>query len=109
MTVFAGRLTGTKAFPFHYPTGGRPVAVANGLFAKDANKALYFGQMHWSGKRGTLVLAPLFPAGGEQGGHLIFRWHRGSTEYAVGLHAWEPFLQTVATLHEIVDSIPQRP
>jgi hypothetical protein len=104
LTIFAGRLTATSVFPFHYPTGGPVVAIRDGLFAEGRPRAVYFGHVHWGGKTGTLVLAPSFPAGGEQGGHLIFRWRHGSGEYAIGLHGWEPFLQTAATLREIIAS-----
>jgi len=76
----------------------------DGLVARPRSRALFFGRFAWGGERGTLVLAPGYPGGGEQGDHLIFRWRRGPVEYAVGLHAWEPLTRTAATLHAIVES-----
>ena len=63
------------------------------------------GAYTWGGRHGTVVLAPDFPAGGEQGGHLIFRWRDGSTDFALGLHAWKPLRQALATLRLMVTSI----
>ena len=104
VAIFAGNLSG--AFPFSYPRSGRARQTRNGLFAVNRRRALFLGERTWGGISGALVLAPSYPAGGEQGDHLIFRWRRGSVGYAVGLHGWEPFLQTVATLEAIVASIP---
>jgi hypothetical protein len=103
MSIFAGRLA--AAFPFAYPRGGQTVKPKNGLFGRTRVRALFLGHVRWGRESGTLVLAPSYPSGGEQGDHLIFRWRRGSTDYAVGLHAWEPFLQVVGTLNAIVASI----
>lgn len=45
--------------------------------------------------------------GGIVGNHLIFWWRSGHRHaYAVTLHAWEPFPETVAVLKRIVRSIP---
>jgi len=107
LAIFAGRLTGTRAFPFHYPTRGRAVGLMNGLFAQARTRALFLGRVRWGNRTGTLVLAPGYPTGGQQGDHLIFHWSHGPVEYALGLHGWEPFLQTVSTLRAIVRSIPQ--
>lgn len=53
--------------------------------------ALYIGSFTWGGKCGTVILAPDFPNGGEQGGHLIFRWREHQTDFALGLHGWSYF------------------
>ena len=64
------------------------------------------GTRLWNGTAGSLTLAPPHPLGGQQGNHLIYRWQRGEVEYALGLHAWEPFTEAIATLRETVESIP---
>jgi hypothetical protein len=63
---------------------------------------------NWEGRRGTLLLAAPYPRGGLMGDHLIFRWREGRREYAVSLHTWEPFQETVDTLEAIVASMPSR-
>jgi len=52
----------------------------------------------WRG-HGSLVLGDCF------GNHLCYRWRHSGEYLQVDLHGWEPFTQTVATLHEIVRSI----
>lgn len=91
---------------FTYPRGGRAAALQNGVLTGTREVPIYFGRVDWAGRRGTLVLAPGFPMGGQQGDHLIFRWEEDRREYALGLHAWEPFLETVSTLEAMVRSIP---
>jgi hypothetical protein len=104
VALFAGDLH--HAFPFRYATTGRAAQLRDGLFARPRKAAVYFGKRHWGGKRGTLVLAPGYPSGGERGDHLIFRWSRGGVDYAIGLHAREPLTQAAATLKAIVASTP---
>ncbi|HEY1514028.1 MAG TPA: hypothetical protein VGF66_09770 [Gaiellaceae bacterium] len=101
--VQAGNLR--HAFPFRYPTSGRRIGHLDGLFALPRARAIFVGTFTWGGRRGTVVLAPDFPAGGEQGDHLIFRWRNGGIDFAVGLHGWEPLSQTFSTLHQMVISI----
>jgi hypothetical protein len=101
--VQAGNLA--HAFPFPYPTSGRRIARLDGLFARRRPHAIYIGTFIWGGRRGTVVLAPDFPAGGEQGNHLIFRWQDNRTAYAVGLHGWEPLSRALAILRQMVISI----
>jgi hypothetical protein len=102
LSIIAGNLA--KAFPFAYPVGGKHVRLENGIFARNRSRPVFFGDVVWDGRRGTLVLAPSYPAGGEEGDHLIFRWRRGPTGYAIGLHAWEPLTRAAATLRAIVES-----
>jgi hypothetical protein len=102
VSILAGSLA--KAFPFAYPVGGKRARLENGLFARDRPRPIFFGAVVWGGRRGTLVLAPAYPVGGEEGDHLIFRWRRGATGYAIGLHAWEPLTRAEATLRAIVES-----
>ena len=103
VVVQAGNLA--RAFPFEYPTGGRRISQLDGLFARARAHAVYIGTFTWGGRRGTVVLAPDYPAGGEQGNHLIFRWRAGRTDFALGLHAWEPLSVAFATLRQMAISI----
>jgi putative hemolysin len=64
------------------------------------------GSYTWHGRRGTVVRVPAYPAGGEQGGHLVFRWRAHGTGYAVGLHAWSPVSETLAMLRVMILSLP---
>jgi len=103
LSIYAGDLT--RAFGFRYPTGGRRVATLDGLFAKARTRAIFLGAYAWGGRRGTVVLAPDYPGGGEQGGHLIFRWRQSGVDCAIGLHGWEPLAQAFATLRAMVVSV----
>jgi hypothetical protein len=88
-----------------YPSRGNRVTHLDGLFARARSRAVYIGTFTWGGRRGTVVLAPAYPAGGEQGDHLIFLWRAHGTELALGLHGWEPLSQAFATLRLMVLSI----
>lgn len=103
VSVQAGSLR--HAFPFAYPTSGPRLSHLDGLFARSRAHAVYVGTFTWGGRRGTVILAPDFPAGGEQGNHLIFRWRQNGTDFAVGLHGWEPLSQTFSTLRQMIISI----
>ena len=102
ISVYAGDLT--DAFPFAYPTHGSRPARLDGLFAKPRPRAIFLGAYTWAGKRGTVVLAPAYPNGGEEGDHLIFRWRGAGAGYAIGLHGWEPLSQAFAMLRAMVRS-----
>jgi hypothetical protein len=83
------------------------------VYAGDLQRAFPFamrrlGTVTWNGRRGTVSLAPAFPAGGEMGGHLVFRWRLGRTQYAVSLHAWRPLYATRAVLRAMIASLPAR-
>lgn len=104
IAIFAGDLR--HAFPFNYPTQGTSARLRAGLFSSRRIRPVFLGHVSWGDRRGTLVLAPAFPDGGEQGDHFIFRWQRGGVTYALGLHGWEPAPQAVATLKAIVESLP---
>jgi hypothetical protein len=103
VSIFAGNLA--SAFSFAYPTRGRRLRGLDGLFAKPRTRATFLGSYIWAGKHGTVVLAPAYPGGGEQGDHLIFRWRQSKVGYAVGLHGWEPLSHALATLRAMVRSI----
>jgi hypothetical protein len=101
--IQAGNLA--HAFPFKYPTHGSRVSRLDGLYERTRSHAIYVGAFRWGGRHGTVVLAADFPTGGEQGNHLIFRWRSGRTDFAIGLHGWEPLSQAFATLRQMVASI----
>jgi hypothetical protein len=103
ISFVAGNLS--SAFPFRYPTRGTRPTTVDGLFGESRRDAIFLGSFTWAGHHGTLVLAPSYPAGGEQGDHAIFRWRRGKVSYALGLHAWEPLTGAIAMLRAIVESI----
>ncbi len=105
---------------FTYRTRGPPTTPRNGLLRSAermrlANlgsqgkepEGLYLGTVSWNGRRGTLVLAPPFDYSDSiHGDHLIFLWTQNRRSYVLSIHAWEPFLHTVAVLHAMVDSLP---
>ena len=97
---------GERGVPFPHPTNGsaRP---ANGLVPLGRVDPVFLGNVRWSGKAGSLILAPPHLFGGMAGNHLIFRWSEDGRSHAVSLHAWEPFLATVETLRRIIQSIPR--
>jgi hypothetical protein len=93
--------------PFRWPrTGG--VKPRDGLVRTERTRPLLFGNVSWGGKRGSVALAPGYPAGGSQGNHVMFRWRQGGETYVVGMHAWEPFREAYATLRRVVLSLPRR-
>jgi hypothetical protein len=67
--------------------------------------AVAIGSYTWGSKSGILVLAPAYPAGGSDGGHLIFRWSSDERHSAISMHAWAPLSDSVAALQQIVASI----
>jgi hypothetical protein len=83
--------------------GGGAVPPRNGMMAnregEAAESAVRLTSSNWGG--GSLVLGDCF------GNHLCYRWRRAGADYQVGLHGWEPFTETVATLRQIVQSIPR--
>jgi hypothetical protein len=72
----------------------------DGLFRTRGTEPIPLGRAHWVRRGGILVLGDCF------GNHLCFRWRRQGVGYQIDLHGWEPFSQTVATLHAMVSSIP---
>lgn len=85
----------------------------NGQADTSRRHALFFGRMHWGGISGQLLLAP---SGGSAAlvyfHYLVFRWRDAGSEVAIGLHAWEPFRETVQTLHAMVErmqAVPSAP
>jgi hypothetical protein len=92
--------------PFRWP-GTRAVAPADGLVHTERKQPVFLGRVTWGGRRGSVALAPGFPTGGSQGNHVMFRWRQGRDEYVVGLHAWEPFSESYATLRRVVAGLPR--
>jgi hypothetical protein len=74
-----------------WPTGAHPVSDA--LLSPKRTRLVSLGWARWYGKYGQLVLEPVFPFGGEWGGHLIFRFTASRVSYAITLHAWMPALR----------------
>jgi hypothetical protein len=103
LVVHAGDLDG--AFPFAWPT--RRAAIRDPIPNK-RRTAILLGAVTWSGKQGSVVLAPSFPTGGIDGDHLIFRWTEGGKEYAVTIHAWSPLGAGIDALEAGVASTASR-
>src|SRR5207253_243672 len=74
VSIYAGNLG--SAFSFAYPSRGQRIRSLNGLFTQARTRAIFLGAYTWAGRHGTLILAPSYPRGGEQGDHLIFRWRQ---------------------------------
>jgi hypothetical protein len=91
---------------FKWASGADAVAVRDGLRRLHRAQALPLGRRTWGGREGELVFAPSFGAEGIAGNHVVFRWRDGSSYYAVTLHSWEPFTETVAVLRALVESVP---
>jgi hypothetical protein len=79
----------------------------DGLMHTKRRVGLDLGSVRWSGRSGRLILAPPVPFGGVEGNHVIFNWREGGIDYRLSLHAWEPFMESVATLRATVGSLPQ--
>jgi hypothetical protein len=90
---------------FAWPPPREAVAVRDGLRRLHREHALALGYRTWGGHEGELILAPPFGAGGIAGNHAIFRWRDDGAYYAVTLHSWEPFTETVAVLRALVESV----
>jgi len=74
-----------------WPAGSH--AVTDSLLTPRRTRAVSLGWVRWFGHRGQLVLNPVYPYGGEWGGHLVFLFTIGRVRYAVTLHAWLPRLR----------------
>lgn len=100
-----------RALPEIYPKVRGPVTPPrDGQAQTPRRHALPLGQMDWGGIRGDLVLAPSTGRGALVYFHyLVFRWRSKGHDVAIGLHAWEPFHETVQTLHAMVDRLQTVP
>lgn len=102
LEISANRLE-RNLVPFPWPKG-KAQTPRDGLLHGERDEPIALGEVSWAHRKGTLLLAPPHPIGGSQGNHLIFRWREGDVTYIVGLHAWEPFTETVSILRRIVES-----
>lgn len=93
----------SDAFYFEWPSS--PAVPVHDALVGDRQVPVILEAPSIGGRRGTLVLAPAFPAGGVDADHLIFRWRQDGHEYALSLHAWQPVDRCVATLHALVASV----
>lgn len=100
IVIKAGDLT--EAFPFSFPSAPPSPPEPPKRYHEEPST---FGRFTWGTHEGLLVLAPKFPVGGIDGGHLIFSWTEGQTEVALSLRAWAPLPDAIATLQAIVVSI----
>jgi hypothetical protein len=103
--LMSGRLG--RLLPAIFPhLKGPGTPPRNGQADAPLRHALLLGRMHWGGISGQLVLAPSGGRGALVYFHyLVFRWRDAGSDVAIGLHAWEPFRETVQTLHAMVDRL----
>jgi len=100
-----------RALPSIFPKSvGPSTPVRDGLANMPRTGELFLGRRRWAGLDGQLSLTP------SQGRvplvyfrYLLFRWHDANGESAIGLHAWEPFSETVQTLHALIDRLTPAP
>jgi hypothetical protein len=104
--VYAARGSLAVKFPFTWPHGPAP-AISDSLLRASRKGPIFLGRRDWAGHRGTLILSPPLIFGGENGDHLIFRWHQAGVDHTVSLHSWAPLTEAVATLEAVVRSAPQ--
>jgi hypothetical protein len=83
----------------------RPVGSLPPELPEHRNKGLVVGRRTWSGRTGTLVLAPGYPLGGIDGDHLLFTWRSHGGSLTISLHVWKPVAEVQVALRRIVASI----
>ncbi|MDQ4018879.1 MAG: hypothetical protein M3188_03465 [Actinomycetota bacterium] len=98
-------LAGPLVSPPYGLTDEQP--VRDGVLRETRKRGLLFGSVRWGSRTGELVLAPPYGLGGIEGNHLIFRWRAGKEKYALSLHAWEPFHETLSALRGVIESLPE--
>jgi hypothetical protein len=92
-----------RAFPFVFPpTPANPTELPKHY----RKRAFAIGTFSWGSKIGSVVLAPPYPVGGLDGGHLIFRWTGDQGDDAISMHAWSPLSAAMSVLQAIVMSVP---
>jgi hypothetical protein len=79
------------ATPDESPT--RRERMTDALLTAPRSAPVDLGWVNWYGTHGQLILEPNYPAGGEWGGHLVYRFMRATTTYAITLHAWTAALR----------------
>jgi hypothetical protein len=105
--VYAARGRLAAKFPFTWPQGPART-ISDSLLGPGRRVPVFLGHRDWAGHRGTLLLAPPLIFGGENGDHLIFRWHRGDVDHTISLHSWAPLTEAVSTLRAVVRSAAPR-
>jgi hypothetical protein len=83
----------------------RPVESLPAELPRHREKGWVLGRRTWSGRTGTLVLAPAYPLGGIHGDHLLFTWEAHGESLTISLHTWKPISEAQATLRTIISSI----
>lgn len=78
-----------------WPTRTEP--IADSLLNSGRTTPVSLGWVHWYGTHGQLVLEPGYPAGGEWGGHLVYRFSTTHVSYAITLHAWTAALRVTGS------------
>jgi hypothetical protein len=96
-------------FPGLFPAAGAPVGdVRDGLANARVRAPLFLGRRRWAGHNGDLSLAPSesnSPATSAYLRYLFFRWRDAAGLHTAALHTWEPFTETVKTLHALIDGL----
>lgn len=107
LALYAARRSLGRYFPFDVPCSGPVIAPgrADRLLTGRQRNAACLGDEEIAGRRGTLALAPPYPAGGEAGGHLFFLWREGRIARAATLHAWAPVTEAIDVLRRVVASV----
>ena len=103
MTAYVLGLRSTAYSTSDTPDGNR--AVRHTQDPVSQRPCDFLGSYARDGERRTVLLAPACPDGGEQGGHLIFRWPRAHVGDAIGFDGWDPLSQAFATLRAMIRPI----
>lgn len=104
---------------FVVPLEARAESPRDGLMRSEERRAGYpspgsgktptgmsLGTAEWNGRTGRLMLVPPFEVVASiHGDHLLFLWSEQHQDFALSLHAWEPFTESVITLQEVVGSL----
>jgi hypothetical protein len=88
------------------PSDATPARVRDGLASAARREPLSLGPRRWAALQGELALAPSqgrYPLAYFR--YLFFRWHDADGAHALGLRDWEPFSETVQTLHALVNRL----
>jgi hypothetical protein len=100
-----------QALPGLLPRRGAvPGRIHDGLANAARRKPLSLGRRTWAGRVGELGLAPSrgrYPLAYFR--YLFFQWHDSNGAHALGLRVWEPFTESVRTLHRLADGLAPQP
>lgn len=104
VSLHAARGSLDRQFPWLQCKGSAEDEDPEALLTEPRETAVCLGDEVVGERRGTLVLAPPYPSGGEAGGHVAFLWREGGVSYAATLHAWAPVAETREALLRLVAS-----